>query len=117
MYLTSSILGVFFCLLVIIVFLCAGLALYFLPALIAYKRGHANKGAILIVNFLLGWTFIGWAGTLVWAFVDTDGRVADRALGNICGNKYDDLEKLQNLKDAGTISEEEFEKEKSKILK
>lgn len=31
-------------------------------------------------------------------------------------NKLDELEKLQNLKDKGTITEEEFEKEKKIIL-
>lgn len=32
------------------------------------------------------------------------------------GNKYDDIEKLLELKKKGTITEEEFETEKRKIL-
>lgn len=32
------------------------------------------------------------------------------------GNKYEDLEKLQKLKENGTITDEEFEIEKSKLL-
>lgn len=32
------------------------------------------------------------------------------------GNKYEDLEKLQKLKDNGTITDAEFEIEKSKLL-
>lgn len=90
------------------------ITLYFLPTIIAYKREHAYKGIILLVNFLLGWTFIGWAGALVWSFIDTDGSKVDNMFRN---SKYDDLEKLQKLKEAGTITEEEFESEKAKILK
>jgi hypothetical protein len=34
--------------------------LYFLPTLIAGYRKHHNGGSILVINLLLGWTFIGW---------------------------------------------------------
>lgn len=47
------------------------LLLYFLPAWMAFKRGHKNRGTILVLNFLLGWTFLGWIGALVWAATDT----------------------------------------------
>jgi amino acid transporter len=43
------------------------LALYFLPAIIAYKRNHHNRLAILMVDLLVGWSFLGWAVALVWA--------------------------------------------------
>lgn len=33
---------------------------YFLPWAIAATRGKSNAGAIFWVNFLLGWTIIGW---------------------------------------------------------
>ncbi len=103
---------------IVFVFVSAlGIFVYFLPAFIAYKKGHANKNIILLVNFLLGWTFIGWAGCLVWACVDTDGATADRALRNFGGNKYEDLERLQKLKESGAITDAEFEVEKSKLLK
>lgn len=94
-----------------------GIVLYFLPSIIAYKRGHANKGIILLINFLLGWTFLGWAGSLVWAFIDTDGSKASYMTRNIGGNKYEDLAKLQKLKESGAITEEEFNIEKQKLLK
>lgn len=42
-------------------------AIYFLPTLIAEKRRHRNSSAILLINFLLGWTLFGWVGALVWA--------------------------------------------------
>jgi hypothetical protein len=42
-------------------------ALYFVPMIIALIRGHHNALAISLLNFFLGWTFIGWVGALVWA--------------------------------------------------
>lgn len=40
---------------------------YFLPTIIAFKRGKRNRGAILALNLLLGWTVLGWVISLVWA--------------------------------------------------
>lgn len=91
--------------------------LYFLPAIIAYKKEHVNKGIILLINFLLGWTFVGWAGCLVWAFIDKDGSNTRNITRNIGGNRYEDLAKLQKLKESGAITELEFELEKQKLLK
>ena len=48
-----------------------GLGLYLLPSICAFMRGHPSKAAILILNIFLGWTFIGWVVSLVWAFTDT----------------------------------------------
>ena len=42
-------------------------AVYFLPALIAFSRQHKNKIAIFLLNLLLGWTVLGWVGSLVWS--------------------------------------------------
>lgn len=48
------------------------LALYLLPAIIAFQRGKRNKVAILLLNIFLGWSLIGWVGSLVWSvMVDT----------------------------------------------
>jgi uncharacterized membrane protein YqaE (UPF0057 family) len=43
------------------------LGLYLLPALVAKQRGHHNAAAIAVLNILLGWTLLGWIGSLVWA--------------------------------------------------
>ena len=48
-----------------------GLGLYFLPSICAFTRGHPSKVAILILNALLGWSFIGWVVAIVWAFTNT----------------------------------------------
>lgn len=43
------------------------LLVYFLPSIVAWDKGHANLAAIVILNLLLGWTFVGWVVALVWA--------------------------------------------------
>jgi hypothetical protein len=43
---------------------------YFLPTMIALWREHPRAWAIYAINFLLGWTCIGWVVALVWAFID-----------------------------------------------
>jgi hypothetical protein len=40
---------------------------YFLPVLIARKRGVGSGGALFIVNLLFGWTLIGWFACLIWS--------------------------------------------------
>ena len=45
---------------------------YFLPTIIAFARKKDSAGAVFILNFFLGWTFIGWVVCLIWAL--SDGR-------------------------------------------
>jgi hypothetical protein len=45
------------------------LAAYFLPYLLADMRGHANPGMVLLLNFFLGWTIIGWFFVLAIAML------------------------------------------------
>lgn len=44
-----------------------GIILYFLPAIVAFARSKRDAGAILVLNFFLGWTAIGWIIAFVWA--------------------------------------------------
>jgi hypothetical protein len=44
------------------------LLLYLFPALLAIMRHHNNSAAIVALNILLGWSFLGWVVALVWAF-------------------------------------------------
>jgi flagellar biogenesis protein FliO len=41
--------------------------LYFIPTLVAVLRGHHNSVAIIALNILLGWTFLGWIASFVWS--------------------------------------------------
>jgi len=47
--------------------LVIAIAIYFAPAITAHQRGKANVQAIFWLNFLTGWTFVGWVIALVWA--------------------------------------------------
>jgi hypothetical protein len=53
--------------LVLLVVLAISMAVYFIPTWVAFARNHRQMLAIVILNALLGWTLIGWAGALVWA--------------------------------------------------
>ncbi len=47
--------------------------LYFLPAILA--RNKANFLPVFLINFLLGWTVVGWFAALVWALAEPERRV------------------------------------------
>ena len=47
--------------------------LYILPAIVAFRRRHHNRAAILALNLLLGWTGLGWIAALVWSLTETRG--------------------------------------------
>lgn len=63
--------------------LISGLAnvLYFIPSIVASQKAHHNATAILALNFLLGWSFLGWVGAFVWALTSTSRDV------NLRGNE------------------------------
>jgi Superinfection immunity protein len=48
-------------------FIGIAMAIYFLPAIIAGFRNHHNTAAILVLNFFLGWTALGWIAAIVWS--------------------------------------------------
>ncbi len=50
-----------------LLFLVIAFALYFLPSIIAVSRHKSNAVAIGVFNLFLGWTFLGWVISLVWA--------------------------------------------------
>ena len=53
------------------VFVCFALVVYFLPTIIASRRGLKNVGSIAVLNFFLGWLGIGWVIALCWAVSGT----------------------------------------------
>lgn len=42
-------------------------AVYMIPTLIAFSRGHASKWGIFTTNLLLGLTGIFWVAALIWS--------------------------------------------------
>lgn len=115
---------------------------YFLPTIIAFIRRKDNAGSIFILNFLLGWTLIGWIASLVWALsadkqtiiVNNNNIPAtqqatqytsptlqskmDNGLSKAPSSpdKFDQLRQLKQLLDEGILTEEEFNKQKASIL-
>ena len=101
----------------IILILLFFLLLYFLPSFVGI--GKRNSGAIFVLNLFLGCTFIGWVVALVWACCD-DETVRETQVPKETDqpkpDKYDEIEKLFDLKTKGIISEEEFTKQKQLLL-
>jgi Superinfection immunity protein len=55
-----------------LILFAAGLALYLLPAAMAWRRNCQAWLQIALVDVLLGWTVVGWAAAMYWA---ATGRV------------------------------------------
>ncbi len=51
-------------------------AVYFIPTAVAIIRNHHNEGAIITLNLLLGWTFVGWVAALVWSLTSPPRQAA-----------------------------------------
>jgi len=106
--------------------------IYFIPAVIAFLKGHLSAGAIFALNLLLGWSLIGWVIALVWSLKNdpdkTTKNIAD-ALISTTDNEIpshknqknkspsDEISKLADLKDQGLLSEDEFINAKDRIIK
>ena len=84
------------------------LALYFLPTLIARnKRGAAG---IFLLNFFLGWTFIGYIIAIFWALAaDSKPIAADTTLAG-------ELIRLDHLQQNGALSWAEYERRRTRLL-
>ena len=49
------------------VFALAALFVYMIPTVIAVRSKHPKRGAIFLVNLLLGVTVLGYIGAMLWA--------------------------------------------------
>jgi hypothetical protein len=78
----------------------------YLVARYAERKGH-GFGGFLILGLVIGWVISLFAALIVSD--RTDGESAS-------GDRLGELQKLTELKDAGTLSSEEFEVEKARIL-
>ncbi len=50
--------------------LAVGVAVYFLPVIIAASRNMRHAFAISVLTVVAGWTFVGWVVALVWSCLD-----------------------------------------------
>lgn len=105
------------------------LAIYFLPTFIALGRKKSNQTAIILLNLFLGWTFVGWIVSLVWACTSNNNSqtivvnnsypkedVTLQSPKKNLDDKLNNLQKLKDLLDSGVLSQEEFDQQKSQIL-
>ena len=94
--------------------------LYFLPSILGNHK-H-NFWSIFTLNLLLGWSFIGWVVALVWALSKDEQIVKlEQNEPNTFNPKTnisisDEIIKLNELKEKGILTDEEFNKEKKKLL-
>jgi len=64
-----------FAVVIIAIALFSGLAVYFIPTMIAMARRKRNTLAIFALNLFLGWSFVGWVAALIWSLAtDPQGR-------------------------------------------
>ena len=115
--------------------------LYFVPTVIAFKRNHAYKNIILIINLVFGLTGIGWAIAAIWAVFPSEKSLIDPVLGNVTGtgvrnagdtfgaksfgekrgferekDNFDRLQEIAKLHQNGSLTDEEFKAMKKKII-
>ncbi|GAA3940775.1 hypothetical protein GCM10022406_25930 [Hymenobacter algoricola] len=90
------------------------LFLYFLPAILG--RNHRQSNSITILNLLLGWTVLGWIGALVWAMSNDKPQAVVARAAAVPRSVADELSKLQGLREAGALSDAEFQREKDRLL-
>lgn len=106
-------------------------ALYLIPTIVAFSRGHPNRWPILVINIVFGGTGLGWLGSLVWACSavhrSPTGNHGGESGLNLFANDpvmmridgpvniatperdpADELVRLKHLLDAGAIDEDEY---------
>lgn len=54
--------------------------IYLVPAAVALSRRHPQSGTIALLNFLLGWTAIGWMAALIWSLTGLNRHAAAPAV-------------------------------------
>lgn len=86
----------------------------FLPTIIAIKKDHPQKVAIILVN-IFGGAFwgIGWFIAIVWVFMKPRNN---QVIINNDTSSANEIEKLHELKEKGILSEEEFNLKKNALL-
>src|SRR6185312_13700631 len=91
-----------------------GLAIYFLPTIIAWNKPFVLP--VFLVNLILGWTIIGWIILLSVACINIEKKQtyvqADTKTNY--QDVYTALEKLSNLHKNGIITDAEFAEQKRK---
>jgi hypothetical protein len=61
---------------------------YFIPSIVGKVRNVPNIGSVFVINFLLGWTLVGWAVALAMAVrsVGPSTQVVIHRTESVCGS-------------------------------
>lgn len=87
------------------------LPLAFLPTIIAIRKQHPHRIAIILLNVFGGLIYgLGWLAALVWCFI------LPKASGVPAVGVADELERLHQLKEKGILTQEEFDGKKKAML-
>lgn len=70
-----------------ILVLLFALAIYLIPTIIAFARGHASKWGIGVLNIVLGWSLIFWIVALIWS-LSNKGQSQTTIVNVGSGNQY-----------------------------
>ena len=54
--------------------LIAIFGLYFLPSIVASRRGLPNRNSVFVINFFFGWTLIGWVIPMAMAVSNAEAK-------------------------------------------
>ena len=105
----------------VVIVLCVGPPIYFLPAILAATQGHDRAHLVFWLNLLLGWTVIGWVAALAWTVMtrpepDTAAAVAEVVPRTNDHTAILQIAELSRQRRAGAISPEEFESRTAAIL-
>lgn len=63
------------------------LAVYLIPTIIAFSRGHASKWGIGVLNIVLGWSLVFWVVALIWS-LSNKGQSQTTNVNVGSGNQY-----------------------------
>ncbi|NBW68314.1 MAG: superinfection immunity protein [Betaproteobacteria bacterium] len=87
-----------------------GWAVYFVPSYIAIRKNHPDKLPIFVLNLCGGWLVVGWIAAIVWAVMAASPPKVQPT------DITTQLAKLDDLRNKGALSEEEFQAAKSKLF-
>lgn len=99
------------------------IGLFFGPSILAFKYNHRLRVTILITNIMFGWIPPVWVFLMVWmgwsmifqgkSFIGRSTTIVNNMPGT---SNIDQLSKLNDLRNSGVITDEEFNFQKTKLL-
>lgn len=112
----------------IVLYILGFCAVYVLPTVVAFRRGHPNRFVIAAINLVGGMTGFLWVMTLIWAFqkhhVDESETTEQETYSAypevLIKNGRDKAAQLADLRrslDAGDLTAEEFGHLKAEIMR